>query len=130
MSERSAKAQRRRDRSAMRHLMLETIGGMRALLRRRGPEMRQRFPKSAGPCATCAFTPSTDSWSGMDATVWGLVQAIRNDQPFYCHEGMPIRGGEYRPEPGHHYSLCGGYAMIVGDPDAKLAFARAARGVK
>ena len=47
-----------------------------------------------------------------------------------AHPAGQHRGGEYRPEPGHHYSLCGGYAMIVGDPDAKLAFARAARGVK
>lgn len=90
------------------------------------------FPNAERPCKTCAFNPATDSWEGWDSTAYAVMKAIRDDTPFYCHEGIPWTTPieEWTPEQIKHFEenrqLCSGWAVVYGDPRAKTAFARAA----
>jgi hypothetical protein len=111
---------------------------LRVILRRRAPEMRRRFPDAHPACATCAFNPATDRMRGWDTTAHRLIQAIQNDEPFYCHHSMPyVKNvgwippytlGANGPEVDvSKMQLCAGWADVVGDPDTKTAVDRAAQ---
>jgi hypothetical protein len=104
-------------------LMHAFIVELRKILRRRSPEYYAEFPNARRPCHTCAFNPATDEWRGADTTALALQKAIAADQPFYCHEPFE------RTKDGWKFDrttavLCGGYAVVVGDPETKRAFVR------
>jgi hypothetical protein len=110
---------------------------LRVILRRVAPEYYRLFPNAGKPCHTCAFNPATDDWRGSETTANTLMQCLRDDQPFHCHEGIPWTKPveEWTAEEIQHYmrnrKLCAGYAIVsstVGNAnrDAKLAFLRGA----
>lgn len=126
MSAKRAKAERRRLEASVHEVLMGYIAELRRILKRRGPEMRERFPGARPPCHTCAFNPATDDWKGADATALALLRAFAKDQPFYCHEPLERGpdGWKFDPE---RAVLCGGYGAIVGDPEVKTAFVRSLR---
>lgn len=81
------------------------------------------------PCSTCAFAPRTDDWEGFEATVWGLMQAVTQDRPFYCHRNMETVDGEYKLDV-ENMVPCGGYEAIRHLPETKRALMDAACAVK
>ena len=94
MSGRRHKASRRADRLAARtayvkRFMAAYIAELRSILKRAWPNYARRHPDTRGPCHSCAFNPGTDTWTGFEKTVFGLMNAIRKRQPFYCHERLP-----------------------------------------
>lgn len=126
MSQKRAKAVRRRHETQVHQVLMGYVAELRRILKRRGPEMRKRFPAARPPCHTCAFNPATDSWRGADSTALALIRAFAKDQPFYCHEPFERRpdGWKFDREKA---VLCAGYAAIVGDPAVKTAFVRSLR---
>ncbi|MCH7890995.1 MAG: hypothetical protein IH921_05775 [Gemmatimonadetes bacterium] len=105
---------------------------LRSIFKRRSRAYYVKFPDAGRPCKTCAFNPATDDWNGWDTTAYGVMKAIRDDTPFYCHEGIPWKTPieEWTPEQIKHFEetrqLCSGWVLVYGDPRAKIAFARAA----
>lgn len=99
--------------------------------RLKGPYYK-RFPNAGHPCASCAFQPATDDWTGWDNTAYHMMQSLRDERPFYCHANLPwtkdIR--DWTTEDHQHFhdhaKLCSAYAVIMGDPESKKAFIRAA----
>jgi hypothetical protein len=82
---------------------------------------RRRRGTEAGPrgdrCRSCAFQPGTDSRKGFDSTASGLLRALFEGRPFYCHAGLP-KG----PGPDGQYLLpadpsklrwCAGWAAVA-----------------
>lgn len=114
------------DRLFVRRVCRQFLRNLRAIYVRVAPEMAKRFPKARKPCHSCAFNPSTDRWQGMESTAWKLAQAIRHDQPFYCHENLPyMRGFGWIPVK-KKLRLCASWATIMNDPAVKTAFEKAA----
>ena len=101
------------------------IALLRAMLKSAWPAIKKDFPQSRPPCHSCAFNPGTDSWPGFEKTVSGLMFAIKDDTPFYCHEGFPQDDdGEWVFDPAKA-QLCAGYAAIANDPHLKAAQVKA-----
>lgn len=121
-------------RTLVNRVLRAFIGELRVILRRVAPSFYQRYPNATRPCHSCAFNPGTDDWQGFDTTANGLMKAIRDDRPFYCHENIPWKKpiAEWTTEDHRHFKehgkLCAGFAAIQGDPETKLAFMRAALG--
>ena len=81
--------------------MVSYIAVLRQILKRAWPDYERRHPDTPGPCHSCAFNPSTDTWPGFEKTSLGLMEAVQKDQPFYCHEHLPHetqRGVVLRPD--------------------------------
>ena len=127
MSGRQHKRRRRAElRRYVQAFMASYIAELRAILKRAWPDYERRHPDTRGPCHTCAFNPSTDTWPGFERTVFSLMDAIRKEQPFYCHEHMPTDAdGAWYPDPTLPLpSRCRGYQAIADRPDtAAAAFA-------
>jgi hypothetical protein len=112
-------------RGYVRRVLQAFIEELRAILKRRGPELYAQFPEVRRPCHTCAFNPATDCWRGADTTAARLMDAIERDQPFYCHENLPyVRGVGWVPVPAK-MRLCAGWFAVMGHPETKSAFTRA-----
>lgn len=132
MSGKTAKRERSKRDMVVDAFMRAFMTELRVIFKRNAKEKYQRFPGMATPCSTCAFNESTDSWKGWDATAWGLMRAIDQDRPFYCHhkksgEEWPTVRGEYALDPtSKDLRACGGWLVVVGEPDAKTAQIRAA----
>lgn len=90
----------------------------RWLLRRnRGPQVGPR----ADRCRNCAFQPGTDSQGGFESTAWALLQALRDQRPFFCHAGMVhVNGVGYVPpaDPSQMRPCAGWLAIAEVGPDA------------
>lgn len=127
MSAKRAKRQRKTAKEELLGVCREFIAELRTILKRNAPAQRERFPEMRPPCHTCAFQPSTDSWDGFDTTMVKLGTAIDEGAPFYCHEPLPRdETGEWQPPTDlSEAQLCAGWSMVQGDPDTKLAWARA-----
>lgn len=118
----------RADRALVERVLQRFMHHLRVILKRNAPAVIATFPDCRRPCHTCAFNQSTDRWKGWDSTAYGLMRAIAADQPFYCHEPFnrtKKTHGDWIYDPAKAY-LCAGYAMVIRDPEAKLAFTRAA----
>lgn len=114
-------------RAYVRRFLLAYMGELRRILKRISPAYKRRFPNAPPPCHTCAFNPGTDDWPGMETTLSGLLRQIGNDQPFYCHEGLPTDcEGNWVWDP-EKAKLCQGFAMIQNAPGVKLAIVAASR---
>jgi hypothetical protein len=123
----SGKASKRNRQQMRRHVsavLHAFILELRRIFKRAAPEQYRRFPNQRRPCHSCAFNPATDSWVGADATANNLRLALEQDEPFYCHQNMPIRNGCYDPT-GVELEFCAGWLVILGEPDTKDAFLRA-----
>ena len=89
MSSRRQKQKRLTERRRYVHQFMATyIAELRQILKRVWPAYERSHPDTRGPCHTCAFNPSTDTWTGFEKTVFKLMDAIRKGQPFHCHEGL------------------------------------------
>jgi len=104
-------------------ILKRVIVEFRAILKRVAPAHYERFPNAGRPCHSCAFNPSTDGWQGFDTTVNGLLKCVLNDQPFYCHEGIPWKkpiadwtADDHR-QLRDHKQLCAGFAILL-EPEA------------
>lgn len=106
-----------RKREYVRRFCLEYIRRLREILRRNPPK--------GTPCASCAFSPKTDRWVGFMSTIWHLIQAVTNGQPFYCHRNMPKVNGNYTPDPANMIR-CANYEAIKDRPEVKGALKEAA----
>ncbi len=85
------------------------------------------------PCATCAFRAGTDNWQGFDKTMVNFIGAMELGEAFYCHEGMRIVNGEYRPPmrrlPGvakkvpdtRRMTPCAAWVVLASNPPLKIA---------
>ena len=90
-------AERRR---YVQRFMRTYIADLRQILQRAWPAYERSHPDTRGPCHTCAFNPSTDTWPGFEKTAFSLMDAIRKGQPFHCHEGLPTKpNGEWYYDP-------------------------------
>lgn len=116
-----------RARAYIRRWCVAYIGRMRAILKRTWPDLKQKFPNHRSPCHTCAFNPATDSWPGFEKTVTGLMFAIEDGKPFYCHDKMPQDDdGQWQMDPDHA-QLCTGWAALAGEPGLKSVAVAALR---
>ena len=102
------------------------ISELRVILKSAWPDVMRRFPHHESPCHTCAFNPSTDSWPGFENTVTGLMFAIEEDRPFYCHDGHRLTSYGWLVDP-RKAKLCAGYAAIAAEPKLKAVAARTLR---
>jgi hypothetical protein len=121
MGQAIAKAEMRLVRRVLRLFMAE----LRAILKRRWKEHYRLFPGSAKPCRSCAFAPSTDQWKGWDTTAIRLMEAIRDDRPFYCHANMPYDKKKGWVPDLKNLQICAGWTIIATDPATKSAFMKA-----
>lgn len=111
MSAKRAKLGRKLARDAVRALFLGVLTRLRSILKARG---QAAYPDTRRPCHTCAFNPGTDSWQGFDSTALGLIRALLNDSPFYCHRNMPRDAtGEWLFDPVTA-EPCVGYEAVRG----------------
>lgn len=124
MSGKRAKAARRGPTTEVNRILRNALERLRAIFRRRAPVLFEAHPEWRRPCHSCAFVPSTDAWKGWDTTVLNLVQALEQGVPFWCHEPLP-RGGDGWTWEADKARVCMGWAAIVADRGAKLAFVRA-----
>lgn len=123
MSGKVAKRERRRKDRSVHELLHAFVVELRRILRRRAPAHYARFPNARRPCHSCAFNPATDAWKGADTTAFALQKAIASDQPFYCHEPFERTADGWKFD-RQKAVLCGGYAIVAGDPETKRAFVR------
>ena len=65
--------ERRRD---VQRFMATYIAELRQILRRAWPAYERSHPGTLGPCHTCAFNPSTDTWPGFEKTAFGLMKGM------------------------------------------------------
>ena len=128
MSGRRHKASRRADRLAaqtayVKRFMVSYIATLRSILKRAWPEYSRRHPDTRGPCHSCAFNPSTDTWTGFEKTVFSLTNAIRKRQPFYCHEHLPTDPtGQWYCDPTMEMPpRCRGWDAIADHPETAAA---------
>ena len=113
------------DRRFVRRVCRQFLRNLRAIYARVLPTYNERFPNARKPCHSCAFNPSTDRWVGMESTAYKLAQAIKDDQPFYCHANLPyMRGFGWIPVK-KKLRLCASWATIMNDPEMKTAFEKA-----
>lgn len=123
-----ARQERQRKELEVRKILRAFVWELRKILKRVGPGVYRRCPNMRRPCSTCAFNPSTDSWQGADATAFNLHEAISKDQVFYCHENMQKGPGGWDPSTAPELLPCAGWMAIVGEPETRTAFLRAALG--
>ena len=119
MSGRQHKKKRRDERRRyVQRFMAPYIAELRQILRRAWPEYERRHPDTRGPCHTCAFNPSTDTWPGFEKTVFGLLETIRKGAPFYCHEHLRTDvDGDYEWDGMIPPTVCRGWEAIAAHPD-------------
>jgi hypothetical protein len=81
------------------------------LRRNRGTEVGPR----ADRCRSCAFQPGTDSHRGFESTALGLLNSLRNQQPFFCHAGMArdATGNYLAPADLDKARLCAGWLAVA-----------------
>ena len=114
-------------RAYIRRWCEEYIALLREMLKSAWPAIKKDFPQHSPPCHSCAFNPGTDSWPGFEKTALGLMFAIKDDTPFYCHEGFSQDDdGEWVFDPAKA-QLCAGYAAVANDPNLKAAALKAVR---
>ena len=104
----------------------EYMALLREILKSAWPTIKDDFPQHSPPCHTCAFNPATDSWIGFERTVTSLMDAIKDDQPFFCHEGHPRDESGFQVDPAKA-ELCAGYSAVADHPQIKGAAAKAIR---
>lgn len=124
MSGRQAKQKRASARRAYVHRFLATyMAALREILQHAWPAYARRHPDTPGPCHSCAFNPGTDTWSGFEKTVIGLMDAITKDQPFYCHEKLPTKanGDWYWDATLPPPPRCRGWEAIAARRETKAA---------
>jgi hypothetical protein len=119
-------------RRLVRRVMRAFLGELRAILKRDAPAYYAAHPDAPRPCHSCAFSPSTDRWTGMETTANHVREALANGSDFSCHQGLPwrkplqdwtpaeIRKQIFNPTPCAAYTICRRAA------DAPDAFTRAA----
>ena len=115
-----------KQRAYIRRFCESYIGELRSIMKAAWPDIKQSVPDHKSPCHTCAFNPSTDSWPGFEKTVTGLMFAIEEGKPFYCHEGHPRTQDGWFVDPSKA-KLCAGYAVIATEPNPKAAAVKAIR---
>ena len=118
MSGRQHKKNRAREqRIYVERFMASYIAKLRQILKRAWPDYVRHHPETRGPCHTCAFKPSADSWPGFEKTVFSLMDAIQQDHPFYCHEHLPTNANcEWQWDPVLA-TRCRGWEAIAERPD-------------
>jgi len=90
------------------------------------------------PCRSCAFNPGTDSARGFETTAKSLMEALTEQRPFFCHQGLPWRKPreEWTPDELQraleNARYCEGWAAIATfgparDDDGALLARRAIR---
>ena len=91
--------------------------------KKRARERREILKRTLGPCHSCAFNPSTDTWRGFEKTTLGLMDAIREDRTFYCHEQLPrTPNGDWYFDPTlPPPARCRGWEAIAAHPETKRA---------
>lgn len=88
-------------------------------------EILKANPPIGSPCASCAFAPKTDRWVGFMSTIWHLIKAVSDNQPFYCHWNMQRVDGNYKPDPSNMIP-CANYEALKNCPGVKEALKEAA----
>ncbi len=132
MSGRRQKMKRALERQRyVQRFMATYIAALRQILKRAWPAYERRHPGTPGPCHTCAFNPSTDAWRGFEKTAFGLMNAIRKGEPFYCHEGLTRSStGEWYYDPAlPPPARCRGWEAIADEPETAGAAGVAARKI-
>ena len=132
MSGRQHKKKRARERADyVRRFLTSYLAVLRQILKRAWPDYERRHPGTPGPGHTCAFNPSTDSWPGFEKAALGLMDAIREDKPFYCHEHLPTRpNGDWYWDPTlPPPARCRGWEAIAAHPETKGAAFTAIKGL-
>ena len=113
-------------RAYIRRWCEEYIALLREMLKSAWPAIKKDFPQHSPPCHSCAFNPGTDSWRGFEKTVTGLMFAIEDAKPFFCHEGHPRTEDGWLLDPAKA-QLCAGYAAVANEPNLKAVALKASR---
>ncbi len=123
MSGKATKWKRYQDKRMAHSFLLGVMARFRKWLAADLPRQGQAFPAQKLMCKTCAFRSATDDWKGMEVTVLGFMNAMREGKPFYCHvdprtgEDFPIINGKYLvPEAmamGKPVDVCAGWSAVA-----------------
>lgn len=135
MSHKKAKRERQDQQSLsvdrVHDFMLNVASSLQRQWREAVPAARKQFPMMGSPCHTCAINPVTNDWQGMENTALSFAVALRECQPFYCHDGSEFdeqRGWLVDPATA---PLCSAFTVLAGlnpgDPDrvVRIAIAEA-----
>lgn len=105
----------------MREPLLAYLEKLRAIFKESAPEEYERFPNQPRPCHTCALNRATDRDRGFVPTALRLWSALTLRQVFYCHDNMPLVGGDYMPALAPELHVCMSWLAVWNDPRTKLA---------
>jgi len=86
--------------------------GLRGILKEATPVFYDQNPNERRPCETCAFNPSTDSFSGFTATAYGMMKSIRDVKPFFCHDNQPNWRDNVVDHP-QELKMCRGFLALI-----------------